>query len=750
MTVDELLDCLFPSGSSYRPTTEQEQIIRHAGGPGWVLAGPGSGKTETLALFVLRLLYVDGDPIQEKRVDPTSIFATTFTEKAARNLEDRIARYRSILVQAQPDLANIDITKLRVGTLHSLCNDILQEMRAPGYQNVRLMDDLETALFVYENCDLVKSGSVGDDLDFWRAMGFMFSAREWKPSYDNLPNKWLRALKLVELFNRIVEARASVTTMKQRGGAWERLAEAYEQYRTCLDSERRCDFAHLQLKFREFLAGPIGEEFATGNLTSGEPGIEWVVVDEYQDTNLMQEEIYMTLAAANSENVLIVGDDDQAMYRFRGGSVECMVTFDEACKLYLPTKGGSVSTYPLAGNFRSHPDIVEFYDEYISAFPAMSESGARAPGKPNLKPAGTISGNYPAVGVLGAKKVGDIPTRLAEMVFELQSKGIIEDYSQCCLLLKSTRESPRNAGAFVNALKAKGIPVYNPRNRAFLEQEEVQALLGVLIALIDPAGAQRPTFPGQQYISDVIDAALDVWSAMAPSHPELSDYIAKSNACLSKQPGAYLTSNLQELLYFIMSFEPFRAWLNNAERRVRLGKLTQLIESYASLPVPDKPDVSRGNLRSSENGTGGVSEPWLHTFYSRLFGYIARPDKGLNEVEDETVIVPRGYFPIMTMHQSKGLEFPFVFVGHMGETAGPQTVHALETRFAEFPGNPARTFAQMTEEKRAELDLIRQYYVAYSRAEYALVLLAADSHLKKVDAVPTGHGQWVKSKAIPL
>ena len=55
------------------------------------MAGPGSGKTEVLTLFVLRLLYVDGDPVQPERVPPESIFVTTFTEKAARNLEDRIA-----------------------------------------------------------------------------------------------------------------------------------------------------------------------------------------------------------------------------------------------------------------------------------------------------------------------------------------------------------------------------------------------------------------------------------------------------------------------------------------------------------------------------------------------------------------------------------------------------------------------------------------------------------------------------------
>ena len=112
------------------------------------MAGPGSGKTQMLALLVLRLLYVSDDPIQMERVGADSIFVTTFTKKAARNLQDRIGLYRSKLLQRFTELEEIDISKLRIGTLHGLCNDILQELRAPNYQNVRLMDDFEQALFV--------------------------------------------------------------------------------------------------------------------------------------------------------------------------------------------------------------------------------------------------------------------------------------------------------------------------------------------------------------------------------------------------------------------------------------------------------------------------------------------------------------------------------------------------------------------------------------------------------------------------
>jgi len=83
MTLTELIDTLFPPGHPNRPTPAQEAILRHPQGPAWVLAGPGSGKTEVLTLLVLRLLYVENDPAQSERIQPEAILVTTFTEKAA-------------------------------------------------------------------------------------------------------------------------------------------------------------------------------------------------------------------------------------------------------------------------------------------------------------------------------------------------------------------------------------------------------------------------------------------------------------------------------------------------------------------------------------------------------------------------------------------------------------------------------------------------------------------------------------------
>jgi ATP-dependent DNA helicase UvrD/PcrA len=746
MTITDLTTILFPPGQPRAPTPLQEAILRHRQGPAWVLAGPGSGKTEVLTLMVLRLLYVDTDPVQSARVLPEEIFITTFTDKAARNLEDRIGHYRLRLIAARPELAAIDVSKLRVGTLHGLCNDLLQEYRAQNYQNVRLMDELESSMFIYEHLNIIKTPNATADRPFWTQFSYLFTPQEWQPTRPYLPNKWNMTAALTKLFNRIAEDRVSVSGMRAASGQWARLADVYDEYRTKLNAEHRCDFAHLQVRFLEFLPTSLGQRFRNGDPAEGTAGIRWVLVDEYQDTNLIQEEIYLTLAHQPTGNIVVVGDDDQAMYRFRGGSVECMVTFDQACRVYLGVPPSGVSRYPLVDNFRSHPDIVSFCNAYITAFPSMAMPGARVPNKPPLVSKSAIAGNYPAVGQLRAAKMEDVAHQFAQTVEHLRAQGTLQDYSQCCLLLKSTKETPHNALKYVEALRARNIPVYNPRNKAFLDQEEVQGLLGAILALTDGHGKEIPPKPDE--LANLVGECRSVYARLSAGNPALAQYVANAHQNLLQHPGQYLTAGLQELVYYLLSLPPFEAWATDPVRRVRLARITGLVESFASMPVLGQPNVSRGRLRASTTSPGDVIEAWSRGFYHLFFGYLSRT--GLDEEEDQDEIAPLGMVPIMTMHQVKGLQFPFVFVGHMGEGATVSITHQLETQLAQFPGNPARSFARPAEAVRAELDLIRQYYVAYSRAEWALILTGAKAQFDK-GRIPCGPNRaWLPNRVLPL
>ncbi len=731
MTIDQLIDVLYPPGQPRQLTLQQKAVLKHPQGPAWVLAGPGSGKTEVLTAMVLRLLYVDGDPVQPERVPPESIFVTTFTEKAARNLEDRISLYRVKLVAHDPTLGSVDVSRLRLGTLHGLCNDILQEFRSPNYQNVRLMDEFEQSMFAYERMSIIKA-SLPTDRSFWAHFDYLFQRQEWQKSYTNNPSKWNGTAALVKLFNRVAEGRASVPDMIAAGGEWARCGNLYQEYLQHLADDHRCDFSHLQVRFLDFLGTPVGTYFRDGG-EDDTPGIRWVLVDEYQDTNLVQEEIYLTLANRSPFNVVVVGDDDQAMYRFRGGSVECMVTFDQACKAYLGGPPPAVQTYSLLDNFRSHPEIVDFCNEFISAFPSMALPGARVAGKTPLIPKSSISGKYPVTGVLSGRNLNDLAGRFAATVRGLVDNGIVNDPSECCLLLKSTRESPHNAAPYVNALLAEGLTPYNPRNKAFLNQEEVAGLLGAVLAVLDPQERSVPANPKE--IVSIVQVFRDEYVRLSGLHSELKAYVDRCTARLAAKPGKFLDANLQEVVYYLLGLPPFDQWQNDPVRRVRLAKVTVLFESFASMPVPGKPHLSKGLLRSSVHNPGEVVDGWSRVFYHLFVGYLSRT--GLDEEEDDEVICPPGMVPVMTIHQAKGLEFPFVFVGHA--TAKPQTStsHRLESELGNFPSNPARAFTLLPEDVRAELDLVRQYFVAYSRAQYALVVLGTKSQLKS-GGIPCG------------
>src|SRR5262245_29188404 len=113
----------FERVAGYRPYPEQERAIFADGAPLWILAGPGTGKTEVLVLRTLRLLLLDGVP-------PESIILTTFTERAARNLHDRLSAYLTGII-AQPPFRGRpkpDLARTWLGTLHSVAHKILLDM----------------------------------------------------------------------------------------------------------------------------------------------------------------------------------------------------------------------------------------------------------------------------------------------------------------------------------------------------------------------------------------------------------------------------------------------------------------------------------------------------------------------------------------------------------------------------------------------------------------------------------------------
>lgn len=701
---------------------EQKAVVLHENGPLWVVAGPGSGKTEVLVIRTLKLIFVN-------KVDPKSIIITTFTKKAAKNLFDRILRYANHIFTRFPDLhQEINLHSLRVGTLHSLCSDIMLESKTPAYENYRLLDDNEQYLYVYEHSDLAKDGP--KYISIWEKFDFLFQGfdaiterRGWG-NREYPPNKWRRTDATVSIFNRIVEDLVDINKMKNADEHWKLLGEAYEQYTASLESHHRCDFAHLQLKFLDFLNSRLGETFLNGDESAIHPGIKYVMVDEYQDTNPIQEKIYFKLAEGNS-NLCIVGDDDQALYRFRGGTVDCMVTFNEACETYLGLSGSDITPRFLNTNYRSHASIVAYYNDYINSFEVMNYRGARVANKPSLIAESSINGAYPSVAYIEGRIIPDTAQIFADFVKYLLDNSVISDPKQCALLMRTVRETPRNAGEFAEALQRVGINPYNPRSRTLLSQEEVVILLGAFISIIDPELTALGEIRGAG-IRTLIEGWVQNYQDNIGSFPELADYVSKSIMSIqSSELNKWLDVSILEIFYRILAHEPFLTWADDPERSYRLGKISSILETYSAIPYGSS-SVTRGNLKSSSTKPGEISLSWRRRFYYSLTGLLA--SKGLNDPEDESIICPPGRLPIMTVHQAKGLEFPFVFVYGLNRSQNIDPSILLESILFEF--SPRTSIRSFNDDDRAKQDLIRFFYVAYSRPEYALIHLASTSQLK--------------------
>ena len=695
----------------------QRQAILYGAGPLLIAAGPGTGKTEVLVARCLKFMCCDG-------VSPGSIMLTTFTEKAAKNLLDRLSEAFLFLTGLYPQLAAIDPSGLRIGTLHGLCNDILQEYRYTSYQNLRLLDEVSSALLLYSS---VVGLTQTLQPSLYGQFDYLFGN---KPQH--FLNKWDWALALQQIFNRLIEDQVSVNALQQAGGVWAALIAADGIYEQALANAAACDFSRLLRYFREFLDTAQGNIFLNGDGSDVRLPLTHVLVDEYQDTNPIQESIYLRLADNSTHDLTAVGDDDQALYRFRGGTVECMVGFPVACQTRW---GASPAIIYLSENHRSDKDIVDRCNAYIASFPQMAAPNVRIAGKPPLSSSLGRTGSHPAVGLIRNAKVGDCAADMANLISDLLTHGIIQDYSQCVLLLRSTKNSPNFAGPYLTALQARNIPVYNPRSKDYLEQAEVAQCLGAFVRIIDPqlmhvGGLQSPS------IRQLVQTWVGEYDLIASANLPLAGYVNHAaQAIATMGTDASITPATPTILYRILAHQPFVGYQAHPGMDLRLSKLTRLFESFCS-------QYGRP-LRTDKTNAGQLPGWWYGHFYYGLCGYLEK--KGLDDDEDEEAVCPAGYFPIMTVHQAKGLEFDFVFVGNLGGKVSPSNAHQLEQDLRPFRFNPPAVAHPISESQWH--DDIRQHFVAFSRAKFALVLVATNTQLKKAGSETASFGQsggaWV-------
>ena len=226
------------------------------------------------------------------------------------------------------------------------------------------------------------------------------------------------------------------------------LGRSYLRYENLLLDQGLADFAHLQRWTVELLErdGQIADEISGG--------IRHLMCDEYQDTSHAQE-LLLTLLAGRHDNLCVVGDDDQGLYRFRGASVENMIRF--------PERHPDCRVVELNVNHRSHATIIRAFTSWMRS---ADWSNADPEGRPfrydkTVTPVVREGDDYPAIIRIDGNGPLDEADQLVHLVRFLKRNRVITNYSQVALLLHSVREEV--AGRYLDALEDGDIPAGIPR-----------------------------------------------------------------------------------------------------------------------------------------------------------------------------------------------------------------------------------------------------------------------------------------------
>jgi DNA helicase-2/ATP-dependent DNA helicase PcrA len=253
-----------------------------------------------------------------------------------------------------------------------------------------------------------------------------------------------------------------------------------------------------------------------------------------------------------------------------------------------------------------------------------------------------------------------------------------------------------------------------------LEQQEVQVTLGALLEALDSTDRLNEFSQKQIFQQRIMQDWREAFRKIAFGSP-LGKYVAAvTSAIRSMSTYRTLDIELLEVFYNLISQDPLRQAQDDPEQTLRLSLLSSALESFSA--------VYGSRLLTDSRLQGELSVQWKRDFYYSFLDLII--SEGMNDFEDEEESFPRGRLPIMTIHQAKGLEFPVVFVGSLGVTAdtiqwrSQSKEYALEDLFKPYRtslGSHKLPWSNALE--RAEQDLIRLYYVAYSRAQDLLILL---------------------------
>ena len=601
----------------------QRDAVTAAAGPVLVVAGAGSGKTRVLTTRIAHLL--------QQGIPPSAILAFTFTNKAARQMQERVA-----------DLVGPDNAPYWIGTFHATGARIL---RAHG-----------------DRLGLPRDFTIYDADDQKRLLKNVLS--ELKLDLQQFSPAGARAAITAWKNEDVPAAQALAAAV---GYVQEKLARIYQAYQAGLRACRAVDFDDLILETVHLLEQEVAVRESLARR------FQHVLVDEFQDTNLLQL-LLVRLLSSEHGNVFVVGDDDQAIYGWRGARVENMLEFET---LFQGTR-----TYRLEQNYRSLGCILD-------AANAVIAHNRRRKGK-NLW---TAAGRGDRVMIEEHFDAEDEAARIVDIVRHEQAQG--RQRAEIAVLYRTNAQSR----LLEEALRRARVPHQVVGSVQFYERREIRDLLAYLKFIANPADEVSLQRIINQPRRRIGETTVNRLLACARRQQTPVGELAARRDWLRAELGAAAAGRVEAFLAQVVS------WRNEAAAGLNVPDLLERIlddVAYAKFLHADDPDTASGRL---ENIAELVN--LTHAFDEASEG--GNLDQFLEQValvaDQDALKEGEGAVRLMTVHTAKGLEFSVVVLTGCEDCLLP---HA----------SSSETEAAVEEERRL-------FYVAMTRARQRLYLLHA-------------------------